>query len=79
MACDPSTLLADAAPYRGMDEGVIRTARLALLSKWLLELNPSADVTPATLTALATRNYGGLSEGSVKLVKLQLLCQISQI
>lgn len=78
MPADPDTLYEEAKCYicRGLSE--VEGLTLALMARWLLVLDPAADVTPEGLEAYGScfRCYAGAS--LFDLYQLSLLDQISQ-
>lgn len=77
MACVPSTLVANAKAFAGLDDRQMSLAMIGLLRQWAATANPGADLSPAALVDRA-KQFSGLvgSPQDAQLVIVQLLCNI---
>ena len=77
MACIPSTLVAQAKAFAGLDNRQMSLAMIALLLQWAATASPGADLSPSALIQRA-KQFSGLvgSTRDAQLVIIQLLCNI---
>lgn len=80
MACDATALLASftGASNLGWEDAMV--AKLAILARMVLILNPGSDVSAKTLVAAGTAlGYADLSDKERQIAKISLLCQMASI
>lgn len=78
MACVPSTLVASASAFAGLDDHQFNLATVGLLTQWAAASSPGLDVSPAAIVKRAVV-FQGLDEKALDLAMIQLLCNIRGI
>ena len=73
--CNTDSLLASGKLFQQLGGGLSQVARLALLKQILLAGNPGADTSVNTLMENG-KCFTCLTPGEVRIIKLQLLCEI---